>query len=206
MLLYPFSNGTFYGHGGGKKVGDGRPPFVIADQVVGLGLFDQESKDKWGTGYPLIDKQVLYEGNPTYKAIDKCGIQAHAGYYMFGFGDPEFEFYIDDYPILYLTMKAEYATNTCLLLMVHDKEPKDYRRRFVVIGKTLYGKHRSVPVGKDYFTIKDDGEWHDYTYNLNKLRDAYPYAQTVRIVQFYSSKKCGGILYAFHFSSLVFKK
>ena len=206
MLLYPFSNGTFYGHGGGKKVGDDRPPFVIADQAEGLGLFDQESKDKWGTGYPLIDKQVLYQGNQTYKAIDKCGIQAHAGYYIFGSGDPQFEFYIDDYPILYLTMKAEYFTNTCLLLMVHDKEPKDYRCRFVVIGKTLIGSHRNVPVGKDYFTIKDDGEWHDYTYNLNKLRDAYPYAQTVRMVQFYSSKKCGGILFAFHFSSLVFKK
>lgn len=181
------------------------PSFVIANCAEGLGLFDQECKDEKGEVYPVIDKQVLYEGKQTCKAIDMCGIQAHAGHYLIGSGGKEFEFDIDEYPSLYLTMKAEKDTVTCLLLMVHDKEPKDYIRRFVVIGKTLSGSHgRGVPVGKDYFTIKEDGEWHDYTYDLNKLRGAYPYAQTVRMVQFYSSKNCNEIPHAFHFSNLVF--
>ena len=66
--------------------------FVIANCAEGLSLFDQECKDKAGKGYPVIDKQVLYEGNPTLEAIDMCGIQAHAGYYMIGSGGNEFKF------------------------------------------------------------------------------------------------------------------
>jgi tetratricopeptide (TPR) repeat protein len=182
------------------------PSFVIANCAEGLGLFDQEYKDEEGKGYPVIDKQVLYEGKPTCKAIDMCGIQAHAGYYLIGSGGKEFEFDIDEYPSLYLTMKAEKDTVTCLLLMVHDKEPKDYMRRFVAIGKTRSGNQRGVRPAEDCFTIKDDNKWHDYTYDLHKLRGNYPDAKTVRMVQFYSGKLCNGIQHAFHFSSLVFKK
>jgi hypothetical protein len=92
-------------------------------------LFDQECKDKEGKGYTLITDLAC-------KAIDMCGIQAHAGYYVIGSGGKAFEFDIDKYPSLYLTMKAETGTDTCLVLKVHDKEPKDYMRRFVAIGKT----------------------------------------------------------------------
>jgi hypothetical protein len=174
---------------------------VIADCANGLGFFDQESN-----GYPIIDKDELYDSKPTCKAIDTCGIQAHAGYYVIGSGGKEFKVDIDKHPSLHLTMKAEKGTDTCLLLMVHNKEPEDFIRRFVIAGKTDSGSHGSgVPVGKRCFRIKDDGEWHDYTYDLRNLRDAYPSAQTVRIVQFYSSKGCNGIDHAFHFSSLVAK-
>jgi hypothetical protein len=134
-----------------------------------------------------------------------CGIQAHAGYYMIGSGGNEFEFGIDEYPSLYLTMKAEKGTDTYLLLLIHDKEPRDFMRRFVVIGKTP-GGNCGCPLAKDYFTIKDDNKWHDYTYDLRKLQDVYPDAETIRMVQFYSGKLCNGIPHAFHFSSLVFKK
>ena len=70
--------------------------FVIANYAEGLCLFDQECKDKAGKGYPVIDKQVLYEGNATLEAIDMCGIQAHAGYYMVRSNGNEFKFKIDD--------------------------------------------------------------------------------------------------------------
>jgi hypothetical protein len=183
----------------------GRLPFVIANCAEGLGLFDQECKGKEGNGYPVIDKQVLYEGKPTCKAIDMCGIQAHAGYYMIGSGGKEFEFDIDEYPILYLTMKAEKDTDTCLLLVLHDKEPKGYMRGSIAVGKTPSG-NCGCTLAKDYFTIKDDNEWHDYTYDLRKLRGDYPDAKTARMVQFYSGKLCNGIQHVFHFSSLVFKK
>ena len=187
-----------------------RPPSkqcVIADCADGLGLFDQECKDKEGKGYPVIDKQVLYEGKQTCKAIDMCSIQAHAGYYMIGSGGNEFKFEINDCPSLYLTMKAEKGTDTCLLLMVHDKKPRDYMRRFVAIGTTDSGKkHCGVRPAEDCFTIKDDNKWHDYTYDLRKLREKCPDAETVRIVQFYSGKLCNGVQHAFHFSSLGFKK
>jgi hypothetical protein len=113
--------------------------FVIANGAEGLGLFDQECKDKEGKGYPIIDEQERYMSNPTCKAIDMCGIQAHAGYYVIGSDGKEFEFDIDKNPSLYLTMKAETGTDTCLVLKVHDKEPKDYMRRFVAIGKTREG-------------------------------------------------------------------
>ena len=179
--------------------------FVIAKCTEGLGLFDQECKDKEGRRYPVIDTQVLYEGKQTCKAIDMCGIQAHAGYYMIGYGGKEFEFDIDEYPILYLTMKAEKDTDTCLLLVVHDKEPKGYIRGSIAVGKTPSG-NCGCTLAKDYFTIKDDNEWHDYTYDLRKLRGDYPDAKTARMVQFYSGKLCNGIQHVFHFSSLIFKK
>ena len=180
--------------------------FVIAKCAEGLGLFDQECKDKEGKGYPAIDKQVLYEGKQTCKAIDMCGIQAHAGYYMIGSDGKEFEFDIDKYPLLYLTMKAEKDTDTCLHLVVHEKKPRDFMRRFVAIGTTeSEKKHYGVRPAEDCFTIKDDNEWHEYTYDLRKLRGKYPDAKTVRMVQFYSGKLCNGIPHAFHFSSLVFK-
>jgi hypothetical protein len=178
---------------------------VIANCAEGLGLFDQECKDKEGGRYPVIDTQVLYEGKQTCKAIDMCGIQAHAGYYMIGYGGKEFEFDIDEYPILYLTMKAEKDTDTCLLLVLHDKEPKGYMRGSIAVGKTPSG-NCGCTLAKDYFTIKDDNEWHDYTYDLRKLRGDYPDAKTARMVQFYSGKLCNGIQHVFHFSSLVFKK
>ena len=185
-----------------------RPSFVLANCAEGLGLFDQECKDKEGTGYPFIDKQMLYEGKQTCKAIDMCGIQAHAGYYMIGSGGKEFTVDIDKYPSLYLTMKAEKGTDTCLLLVVHDKKPRDFMRRFVAIGTTdSEKKHCGVRPAEDCFTIKDDNEWQDYTYDLRKLREeGYPDAKTVRMVQFYSGKLCNGKQHAFHFSSLVFKK
>jgi hypothetical protein len=181
--------------------------FVIAKCAEGLSLFDQECKDKEGKGYPVIDKQVLYDGKQTCKAIDMCGIQAHAGYYIIGSDGKEFEFDIDKYPLLYLTMKAEKDTDTCLLLMVHEKKPRDFMRRFVALGTTdSEKKHCGVRPAEDYFTIKDDNKWHDYTYDLRKLRGDYPDAETVRMVQFYSGKICNGIPHAFHFSSLLFKK
>lgn len=178
------------------------PTGVIADCAEGLGFFDQKSN-----GYPIIDKDELYNGKQTCKAIDTCGIQAHAGYYLCGSGGNEFTVDIDECPVLDLIMKAEKGTDTCLLLRVHDRKPEEYIHRFVVVGKTRSGSHGSgVPVGKECFTIEDDDEWHDYIYDLRKLRDDYPSAQTVRIVQFYSSKSCDGTQHTFHFSSLVAKK
>ena len=188
-----------------RSIQEQEKEFKIVNCAEGLGLFDQECK-----GYPVIDKQVLYEGKQSCKAIDMCGIQAHAGYYMIGSGGKEFEFDIDEYPILYLTMKAEKDTDTCLLLVVHDKKPRDFMRRFIVVGKTREGNRSCVSVGvvgkDDFFTIKDDNKWQDYTYDLRKLRSDYPDAKTVRMVQFYSGKLCNGIPHTFHFSSLVFKK
>ena len=178
-----------------KEIGPERE-FVIADCAEGLGFFDQECN-----GYPIRD-----EKKKTCKAIDMCGIQAHAGYYMIGSGGNEFEFDIDKYPLLYLTMKAEKGTDTCLLLVVHEKEPRDFMRRFVAIGTTdSEKKYCGVRPAEDCLTIKDDNKWHDYTYDLRKLREDYPDAKTVRIVQFYSGKLCNGKQHAFHFSSLVFK-
>ena len=185
-----------------------RPPFVIANCAEGLGLFDKECKDKKDTGYPVVDKQMLYEGKQTCKAIDMCGIQAHAGYYMIGSGGKEFTVDIDEYPILYLTMKAKKDTDTCLHLVVHDRKPKDYMRRIISIGTTdSEKKHYGVRPAEDCFTINDDNEWQEYTYDLRKLREeGYPDAKTVRMVQFYSGKLCNEKQHTFHFSSLVFKK
>ncbi len=172
---------------------------IIADCAEDLGKFDQESG-----GYPVIDKKELYNGKPTCKALDVCGIQANAGYYRSG--GKEFEFDIDKCPVLHLTMKAEKGTDTCLLLRVHDKKPRDFMYRSVVVGKTEGGNDGGVHLAKDYFTIKDDNEWQDYPYDLRKLREDYPDAKTVRIVRFYSGKLCKGVQHVFHFSSLVFKK
>jgi hypothetical protein len=156
------------------------PTGVIADCAEGLGFFDQKSN-----GYPIIDKDELYNGKQTCKAIDTCGIQAHAGYYLCGSGGNEFTVDIDECPVLDLIMKAEKGTDTCLLLRVHDRKPEEYIHRFVVVGKTRSGSHGSgVPVGKECFTIEDDDEWHDYIYD----------------------QSCDGTQHTFHFSSLVAKK
>ena len=179
--------------------------FVIARCGKGLGLFDQECKDREGNGYPIIDDQERYKFSSTCKAIDMCGIQVHAGDYLIGSGGKKVYFGIEESHSLYLTMKAEKDTDTCLLLRVHDREQK-YMRRFVVIGKTPKGNHGNVPVVPDYFTIEDDNEWHDYIYNLFKLIKDYPDVETVREVQFYSGRICNGILHAFHISRLVFKR
>ena len=175
--------------------------FAIANCAEGLGFFDQECKDKEGKRYSVIDKLVLYEDKQTCKAFDMCGIQAHAGYYVIGSGGKGFECDIDEYPILYLTMKAEKDTDTCLHLVVHEKKPRDFMRRFVAIGTTeSEKKHYGVRPAEDCFTIKDDNEWHEYTYDLRKLRGMYQDAKTVRMGQFYSGKLCKGIPHAFHFS------
>ena len=171
---------------------------IIADCAEGLGKFDQES-----SGYPEIDNEELYNGKPTCKALDVCGIQAHAGYYLVGSGGNEFEFNIDKCPTLNLTMKAEKDTDTCLLLMVHDKKPSDHISRFIVVGKTPKGNRGFYDLAKDCFTIKDDGQWHDYTYDLRKLKEDYHNAETIRIVQFNSYRDCDGTSRQFNFSRLT---
>jgi hypothetical protein len=171
---------------------------IIADCAVGLGQFDQESG-----GYPVIDDQELYNGKPTCKALDVCGIQAHAGYYLIGSGGKDFECNINKFPYLNLIMKAEKDTDTCLLLMLHDRKPA-YMRRFVMVGKTPKGTHPGYfDDSKDCFIIKDDEQWHDYTYDLRKLKEDYPNAETIKIAQFYSSRYCNGASHAFHISKLV---
>lgn len=171
---------------------------IVADCNEGLGRFDQESGD-----YPVIDNIELHNGKPTCKAIDVYSIQAHAGYYAIGTGGNEFEFDIDQYPILRFTMKAEKDTDTCLLIMVHDKEPHNHKRRFVTVAKTPKGNQGYYNISNDFITIQDDGQWHDYTYDLRRLREDYQNAETIRIVQFYSYKNYGGTSHAFHISSLV---
>ncbi len=170
---------------------------IIVDCAEGLGKFDHESGN-----YPVIDQQELYNGKPSCKAMDVCSIQAHAGYYLVGSGGNEFAINIDSCPILRLTMKAEKDTDTCLFLMAHDKEPSDHRSRFVAVGKTPKGNPGFYDVAKDCFTIEDDGQWHDYIYDLRKLKEDYPDTGTIRIVQFYSDRNCNGSLHAFNFSRL----
>ena len=171
---------------------------IIADCAEGLGKFDNESGS-----YPVIDKQELYNGKPTCKTIDVCGIQAHAGYYLVGSGGKKIEINIEKCPYLNLTMKAEKDTDTCLLLMVHDKKPYDHKRRFVVVGKTPKGNCGSCDVMDDFFTITDDGQWHEYSCDLRKLQDNYPDAETIRIAQFYSNKNCDVTTHTFNFSKLI---
>jgi len=169
----------------------------IADCEVGLGKFDQECG-----GYPVIDHQ---DGKQTCKAIDVCGIQAHAGYYLIGSGGMDFKYNINEFPYLHLTIKAEKNTDTCLLLMVHDKKPYDHKRRFVVIGKTPIGNSGFYDIGKGCINIHCDGEWYEHTYDLRKLQEDYPNAETIRIVQFYSYRDCGNTSHAFHLSKLILK-
>jgi hypothetical protein len=150
-----------------------------------------------------MDNKELYNGKPTCKALDVCGIQAHAGYYLIGSGGNEFEFNIDKCSTLNLTMKAQKDTYTCLLLVVHDKKPSDHISRFIVIGKTPKGNGGFYDLARDCFTIKDDGQWHDYTYDLRKLKEDYHNAETIRIVQFYSYRDCNGASRQFNFSRLT---
>jgi len=169
----------------------------IADCEVGLGKFDQAS-----AGYPVIDYQ---DGKQTCKAIDVCGIQAHAGYYLIGSGGMDFKYNINKFPYLHLTIKAKRNTDTCLFLMVHDKEPYEHIRRFVVVGKTPRGNSGFYNVMKGFINIHDDEKWHEYTYDFRKLQEDYPNAETIRIVQFYSYRNCGNTSHAFHLSKLILK-
>jgi len=169
----------------------------IADCEVGLGKFDQVSG-----GYPVIDHQ---DGRQTCKAIDVCGIQAHAGYYLIGSGGMDFKYNINKFPYLHFIIKAKRNTDTCLFLMVHDKKPYEHIRRFVVVGKTPRGNSGFYNVIKGFINIHDDEKWHEYTYDLRKLQEGYPNAETIRIVQFYSYRNCGNTSHAFHLSKLILK-
>jgi hypothetical protein len=174
---------------------------IIANCGLGLGKFDQECG-----GYPLIDNQELYNGMPTCKVVDVCGIQAHAGYYSIGSGGNEFEIEIDKYPALHLTMKANKDTNTCLFLTVHDKKPYDHVQRLVAVGMTPKANPGPYNFLNDCFEIKDDGQWHDYTCDLRKLKEDYPDAQSIRTVQFYSYRDCDENSQEFHFSSITLEE
>ncbi len=170
----------------------------------GLGIFDNHY------GYPEIDEQETYNG-PTGKVADIQGPQAHAGRNFFVPEGKEFSFDIDECPYLHIAIKAEEGTNTCLLLCVHDREPREHIRRHVVIGKTPDGKPGIYDVIKDRFEIKDDGEWHEYDLDLRKIREkqdgTYPYypdAGSVSIIQFYSWTGSGE--HIFHFNDLYSKQ
>jgi hypothetical protein len=153
----------------------------------GLGIFDQHY------GYPEIDEQEIYDG-PTGKVIDIQGIQAHAGCNFFVPEGKEFSFDIDECPYLYIEIKAEPGTSTCLFLLVHERK-HDWNRRFVVIGKTPKGECRRHLMS-NYFTIKDDNNWHEYVYDLRKIREEKdnnvyhqplcPDAGSIREIQFYA--------------------
>ncbi|MCK4539009.1 MAG: hypothetical protein KAV42_09470, partial [Candidatus Krumholzibacteria bacterium] len=162
----------------------------------GLGIFDKQY------GYPEIDDKEIYDG-ATGKVTDIQGIQAHAGRNFFVPEGKEFSFDIDQCPYLHIAIKAEKDTDTCLFVMVHDQKPYDYIRRFVVIGKTPKGDSGSYVVIKDGFTIKDDGEWHEYDFDLRKIRDEdyYLNAGSIRIIQFFSRTGLGE--HTFHFNELL---
>jgi hypothetical protein len=102
-------------------------------------------------------------------------------------------------------MKAQKDTDTSLLLMVHDKAPYDHVSRFVVIGKTPAGNpgFYETMTKEDCIIIKDDGQWHDYTYNLKTLKEYYPNSETIRIIQFYSYRGGDGTLHAFNIRRLL---
>ncbi len=170
----------------------------------GLGIFDDHY------GYPEIDDQETYNG-PTGKVADIQGIQAHAGRNFFVPEGKEFCFDIDECPYLHIAIKAEEGTNTCLILCVHDKEPREHVRRPVVIGKTPEGESGIYDVIKDCFEIRDDGEWHEYDFDLRKIREkqddkypCYPDAGSVSIIQFYSWTGSGE--HIFHFNDLFSKQ
>lgn len=168
----------------------------------GMGIFDAHYR------YPEIDKQEIYNG-PTGKVKDIQGIQAHAGRDFFVPEGMEFSFDIDDCPYLHIAIKAEKDTKTCLIMMVHDKEPNDHKNRFVVIGKTPEGDPGIYDVIADCFTIEDDNQWHEYDLDLRNIRekdDEYPYfpgVGSVSIIQFYSWTETGE--HIFHFNDLVCK-
>lgn len=159
----------------------------------GLDIFDQHY------GSPQIDDQEIYDGS-TGKVIDIQGIQAHAGYDSFFVPEgKEFNLNIDQCPYLYMAIKAEAGTSTCLFLLVHERK-RGWYRRFVVIGKTPQGD--CLPyLMSNYFTIKDDNKWHDYVYDLRKIREDYPDAGSIRIIQFHT--RTGSGTHAFHFNNLI---
>lgn len=170
----------------------------------GLGIFDDHY------GYPVIDKDEKYNG-PTGKVADIKGIQAHAGYYLIppdGKKGKEFSFDIDECPYLHIAIKAEKGTNTCLYLMVRDKEPREHIKRFVIIGKTPQGDTGTYDVISKPIEFEDDGQWHEYDLDLREIREKqndkhtyYPDAGSVCIIQFYSSTGSGG--HSFHFNDLL---
>ncbi len=116
---------------------------------------------------------------------------------------------IDECPSLHIAIRAEKDTDTCLFLMVHDKEPDDHKNRFVVIGRTPKGNPGSYQVIKDCFTIRDDGEWHEYDFDLRKIRgdggySMFPNAGSIRIIEFYSWT--GGGKHSFYFNDFICKQ
>ena len=160
--------------------------FIGVNFSEGLGIFDDHY------GYPVIDHEEKHNG-PTGKVVDIQGPQAHAGRNFFVPEGKEFSFDIDESPHLHIAVKAEEGTNTCLFLCVRDKAPREHVRRFVVIGRTLEGDAGIYDTIKDCFDIKDDGQWHEYDFDLRKIRekqdDEYPYypdAGSISIIQFYS--------------------
>ncbi len=159
----------------------------------GLGIFDQHY------GYPLIDNQEIYDG-PTGKVIDIQGIQAHAGKDFFVPEGKDFSINIDQRPYLHIAIKAEPGTNTCLFLLVHERKD-DWKRRFVVIGKTRQGDSWCYPLNNpNPFKIKDDNRWHSYVVYLHEIREAIHDAGSIREIQFYTGTGSG--THAFYFNNL----
>lgn len=165
----------------------------------GLGIFDNHY------GYPEIDDKEIYDGS-TGKVVDIQGPQAHAGRDFFVPEGREFKIAIDQCPYLHVVIKAEKDTNTCLFLMVNDKKPNEHISRFIVIGKTLKGYPGKIyDVIKDCFDIEDDGKWHEYDYDLRRIREeGYPNADRIHIIQFYSWTGSG--THTFHFNCLSLNK
>ncbi len=168
----------------------------------GMGIFDHHF------GYPEIDYKEKYNG-PTGKVKDIQGPQAHAGRNFLVPEGKEFSFDISECPYLHIAIKAEKDTKTCLMLMVHDREPAKHKNRFVVIGKTPEGDPGIYDVITYCFTIVDDGQWHEYDFDLRNIREKdeeYPYfpsAGSISGIQFYSWSGSGE--HAFHFNDLVCK-
>lgn len=159
----------------------------------GLGIFNNHY------GYPEIDKKEQYKGQ-TGRVIDILGIQAHAGHNFLVPEGKELKIEIDKCQFFHIAIKAEKDTSTCLFLMIYDKKPYDHLCRFVIIGKTQKGNSGFYDIGKDCFTIKDDSKWHEYNYDLRKIRDYYQNAGSIREIQFYTWIGTGK--HAFHFNYL----
>ena len=176
---------------------------ILVKFSEGLGIFDQHY------GSPQIDEQEIYDG-PTGKVIDIQGIQAHAGRNYFVPGGKEFSLNIDQYPYLQIAIKAEPGTNTCLFLLVHERE-HDWNRRFVVIGKTSKKGECGHHLMSNYFRIKDDNEWHEYVYDLRTIREEkddniyhQPICQdagSIREIQLYSWTRSG--THTFYFNNII---
>jgi hypothetical protein len=176
--------------------------YIIAKFSQGLGEFDQHY------GYPQIENQEIYKG-VTGKVVDIQGIQAHAGQNFFVPEGKKFSLDINQYPYLHIAIKAEPGTSTCLFLLVHEKK-QDWNRRFVAIGETPQGDCR-YHLMSNYFTIEDDSEWHEYVYDLRRIREEEdnnvyhqplcPDAGSIREIQFYAWTGTGK--HTFHFNDLI---